>query len=162
MLCEISEASGSFFATWAWLSVLGTFFLFITSAPVFYYYYWNTNVTFEKWIYKSNPKFPSPEKVSIAYFPVLNGTMTTTIFTGARWNSPDAEGHAVRHPLSRLVPGAGETWCKPSILWVGGQVCFVSCWYIPLLLDCLWFVWVFLPQAGPCGSQVLYSSENKP
>ena len=84
MLCVISEASGSFFATWAWMSVLETFFLFITSAPVFYYYYWNTNVTFEKWIYKSNPKFPSPEKVSIAYFPVLNGTMTTTIFTGAR------------------------------------------------------------------------------
>ena len=39
--------------------------MFITSAPVFYYYYWGSNVTYEKWIYKSNPKYPSPEKVTI-------------------------------------------------------------------------------------------------
>ena len=45
------------------MSVLETFFLFLTSAPVFYYYYWRNNVTYEKWIYKSNPKYPSPEKV---------------------------------------------------------------------------------------------------
>ena len=68
MLCEISEAGGSFFATWVWMSVLAAFFLFITSAPVFYYYYWDTNVTFEKWIYKSNPKYPSPEKVNSFHY----------------------------------------------------------------------------------------------
>ena len=71
MLCEINEASGSFFSTWAWLSLLETFFLFLTSAPVFYYYYWNTNVTYQKWIYKSNPKFPSPEKVKIVKYKIL-------------------------------------------------------------------------------------------
>ena len=43
---------------------LEALFIFVTSAPVFYYYYWPNNVTRAKWIYKSNPKFPSPEKVT--------------------------------------------------------------------------------------------------
>ena len=45
------------------MSALEAIFLFATSGPVFYYYYARDKVTFDKWKYKSNPKFPTPEKV---------------------------------------------------------------------------------------------------
>jgi len=97
MLCEINEASGSFFSTWAWLSLLETFFLFLTSAPVFYYYYWNTNVTYQKWIYKSNPKFPSPEKVRDEIVQMMKGMLCATVCP------------ALALELSRI--GVGQAFC---------------------------------------------------
>ncbi|XP_023336753.1 delta(7)-sterol 5(6)-desaturase erg32 [Eurytemora carolleeae] len=77
MLCELSE--GSFVQTWFRLSCLETLFLFITSAPVFYYYYARSNVTYEKWIYKSNPKFPSPQKVRDEIVQMIKGMLCATV-----------------------------------------------------------------------------------
>ena len=44
MLCELAEAGGGLVSTWVIMSILETIFLFATSAPVFYYYYWPTKV----------------------------------------------------------------------------------------------------------------------
>jgi len=63
VLCEISESTGSFLATFICLSIVEIVFLIFTSGPAFYYYYRPSNITFEKWQYKSNPKYPSAEKV---------------------------------------------------------------------------------------------------
>ena len=41
---------------WTTRSILGLVTVFSTSGPLFYYYYWPGQVTFEKWQYKSNPK----------------------------------------------------------------------------------------------------------
>merc|ERR1711953_1647488 len=79
MLCEISEAGGSLFITWLGMSVLETIFLFLTSTPVFYYYYWGDQVTYEKWRYKSNPKFPSPQKVRDEIVQMMKGMLCATV-----------------------------------------------------------------------------------
>jgi len=122
MLCQISEASGSFFATWAWLSVLETFFLFITSAPVFYYYYWNTNVTFEKWIYKSNPKFPSPEKVRDEIVQMLKGMLCATF-------CPALSLELAHHGVSQAFCG----WGDKSLMYHVGT--FLFCWVVSDLFE---------------------------
>jgi len=80
MLCELSEYSGTLLGTWFYLSCLETVFLFITSAPTFYYYYARSNVTYEKWIYKSNPKFPSPEKVRDEIVQMMKGMLCASFF----------------------------------------------------------------------------------
>jgi len=65
--------------TWLVMSCLGLFFNVITSGPTFYYYYVKKNVTYEKWIYKSNPKFPSPEKVRDEIVQMLKGMLCATV-----------------------------------------------------------------------------------
>jgi len=79
MLCELSQSSNSILETWIYLSLLETIFLFVTSAPTFYYYYARSNVTYEKWIYKSNPKYPSPEKVRDEIVQMMKGMFCATI-----------------------------------------------------------------------------------
>jgi len=79
VLCEISEATGSFLATWVFVSLAATVFLFITSTPVFYYYYWPTMINYDKWTYKSNTKFPSPEKVRDEIVQMMKGMLCATI-----------------------------------------------------------------------------------
>lgn len=63
MLCELDFISQSFFMTWMLVSLLALSLVTVMSGVMFYLYYWPTNVTHEKWRYKSNPKFPSPKKV---------------------------------------------------------------------------------------------------
>ena len=76
------------------MSALEAVFLFATSGPVFYYYYARSNVTLDKWMYKSNPKYPSPEKVLIRffalyfYFQLLQVFMLLTVFTETRPQLP--------------------------------------------------------------------------
>ena len=67
-----SSLSGGLVSTWLWMSALDAVFLFATSGPVFYYYYARSNVTLDKWMYKSNPKYPSPEKVLIKFFALFS------------------------------------------------------------------------------------------
>eukprot|EP00658_Telonema_sp_P-2_P035435 TRINITY_DN2576_c0_g1_i4.p2 TRINITY_DN2576_c0_g1~~TRINITY_DN2576_c0_g1_i4.p2 ORF type:complete len:103 (+),score=49.61 TRINITY_DN2576_c0_g1_i4:217-525(+) len=75
MLCELS-AFGNFFSTWMALTLLGltsiTFFSFI----LFHFYY--VNCTFEKWQYKSNPKFPQADKVREEIIQMLKGPVSYT------------------------------------------------------------------------------------
>jgi len=80
MLCEFSAMSGSFLQTWALMSAIGSCFIFLTSAPTFYYYYWPSNVTYDKWRYKSNPKFPTPEKVRDEIVQMCKGILFSTVF----------------------------------------------------------------------------------
>eukprot|EP00658_Telonema_sp_P-2_P035434 TRINITY_DN2576_c0_g1_i3.p1 TRINITY_DN2576_c0_g1~~TRINITY_DN2576_c0_g1_i3.p1 ORF type:complete len:302 (+),score=92.76 TRINITY_DN2576_c0_g1_i3:217-1122(+) len=80
MLCELS-AFGNFFSTWMALTLLGltsiTFFSFI----LFHFYY--VNCTFEKWQYKSNPKFPQADKVREEIIQMLKGLWTGTLCPAA-------------------------------------------------------------------------------
>jgi hypothetical protein len=60
MLCEISDwTGGSFFAIWMSLNLITLTFILLSSGPVFYFYYWPTKVTYQKWInkVKGNPTF---------------------------------------------------------------------------------------------------------
>ena len=74
-----SSLSGGLVSTWLWMSALEAVFLFATSGPVFYYYYARSNVTLDKWMYKSNPKYPSPEKVLIRFFALFLFPTVTSV-----------------------------------------------------------------------------------
>lgn len=56
-------AGDSFLLTWATASAVAFLFVIFFSGIVFYKLYWPTQVTYEKWMWKTNPKFPTPEKV---------------------------------------------------------------------------------------------------
>ncbi|GMH55060.1 hypothetical protein TrST_g9768 [Triparma strigata] len=77
MLCEF--APSSFVATWALLTAIGFSIVMISSSIVFFQYYWTSNVTYEKWKWKTNPKFPSPEKVRDEIVQTAKGIYTATI-----------------------------------------------------------------------------------
>merc|ERR1712046_173102 len=76
MLCELN-AFGNFLSTWIALTVLGLTSILFFSTVLFYYYY--VHCTFEKWQYKSNPKFPPPDKVREEVFQMLKGLWTGTL-----------------------------------------------------------------------------------
>ena len=83
MLCEFSNISDSlllsFIAIWVILTIIATLMVFLTSGPTFYFYYWKSNVTFEKWRYKSNPQFPPPEKVRDEIIQMMKGVTCASI-----------------------------------------------------------------------------------
>jgi len=68
----------SFLITWAAFTVLAMLTVFLTSGPLFYYYYWPSQVTFEKWQRKSNPQFPAPEKVRDEIVQMCKAVFMTT------------------------------------------------------------------------------------
>ena len=54
MLCEISDYfGGSLLGIWMSMNIITFLFIFGTSAPVFYFYYWPSNVTYQKWKFKA-------------------------------------------------------------------------------------------------------------
>ena len=84
MLCEISETFfGNFFLTWAALNVIGFVMLMSSSSVLFYHYYWPSKVTFEKWQRKTNPEFPSVEKVRDEIVQMTKGMLTATLSPAA-------------------------------------------------------------------------------
>jgi len=122
MLCEISETGGSLFITWLGMSVLETIFLFLTSAPVFYYYYWGDQVTYEKWRYKSNPKFPSPQKVRDEIVQMMKGMFCATV-------CPAISLELARQGLSQAFCGWGG---RPLSYHIGT---FLLCWLVADLFE---------------------------
>lgn len=81
MLCEISSFFGqSFLATWVSIVVIMLVFITMSSAPTFYYYYWPSNVTYDKWRYKSNPFYPPVDKVRDEILQTLKGMACSAIF----------------------------------------------------------------------------------
>jgi len=75
MLCEI-QTWGNFLSTWLILSIAGLVAMFIMSGSLFWKYYMNP--TFESWRYKSNPKYPEPEKVRDEILLMLKGLYSST------------------------------------------------------------------------------------
>lgn len=58
MLCEVSSIfSDSLFAIWLVMTVTMVGLIAVSSGPVFVYYYWPSNVTYDKWRYKVNYHF---------------------------------------------------------------------------------------------------------
>ena len=99
-----SSLSGGLVSTWLWMSALEAVFLFATSGPVFYYYYARSNVTLDKWMYKSNPKYPSPEKVLIRFFALfLFPTVTSVHVTNCFYRDKTTASSAQQRLVSSIV-----------------------------------------------------------
>jgi len=79
MLCELHALSHSFIATWILVALLALVMVFALSTPIFYFYYWPSNVTYENWRYKSNPKFPSAEKVRDEIITMCKGVVAAAL-----------------------------------------------------------------------------------
>ena len=103
MLCEATSIIGeSFIGIWSIITFTELIFIFLSSGIVFYYYYWPSNVTFDKWRYKvkwfncmylnmqkskslfqyfqSNPAYPPVEKVRDEIIQMLKGMACSAIF----------------------------------------------------------------------------------
>eukprot|EP00747_Dinoflagellata_sp_TGD_P210020 gnl/TRDRNA2_/TRDRNA2_83363_c0_seq1.p1 gnl/TRDRNA2_/TRDRNA2_83363_c0~~gnl/TRDRNA2_/TRDRNA2_83363_c0_seq1.p1 ORF type:complete len:381 (+),score=58.08 gnl/TRDRNA2_/TRDRNA2_83363_c0_seq1:100-1242(+) len=51
----------------------------VMSGSLFYFYYWPSQVTYEKWTRKTNPKFPPPEKVRDEITQMLKSSAMTAV-----------------------------------------------------------------------------------
>jgi len=76
VLCEL-QASGSFFTTWLALTLMGLLSQFFFSGGAFWYYY--VSPTYEKWIWKSNPQYPKPEKIREEIVQMIKGLCSATL-----------------------------------------------------------------------------------
>jgi len=79
VLCDLP--TDNFFLTWFALTVLGLISLFGFSGTLFYKYY--VNPTFDQWVWKSNPKYPTPQKVRDEIFQMVKGAITGTVLPAA-------------------------------------------------------------------------------
>jgi len=98
MLCEISLL-GNFVTTWSITCVLSLIFVFPSSGLLFYLYYWKP--TYESWRYKTNPKFPKPEKVRDEILTMLKGLFVANI-------CPAFTLYLMQHNLSKGYCGLGN------------------------------------------------------
>jgi len=98
MICELS-LFGNFLTTWFALSAAALVSIMGMSGTLFYYYY--ANPTYEQWRYKSNPKFPEPEKVRMEIIQMLKGMCTGTF-------CPAASLYLSERGLSQAYCGVGE------------------------------------------------------
>jgi len=97
MLCEISDW-GNFVITWLTCSLLSLVFVIPTSGTLFYLYYWKP--TYESWRYKSNPKFPKPEKIRDEVRMMFKGLGVASI-------CPALTLFLMQHNLSKAYCGLG-------------------------------------------------------
>lgn len=100
MLCEVAAHTDSFIGTWMFLVIGALILTFITSGPVFYFYYWKTQVTYEKWQYKSNTKYPTPEKVRDEIIAMAKGLLVAAV-------CPATSLYLARHGMSKAYCGWG-------------------------------------------------------
>lgn len=90
----------SFLLTWLACSVVAVVSVFSTSGPLFYWYY--CKVTFEKWQQKSNPKFPSVEKVRDEIIQMLKAVACAAI-------CPALSVYLAVHGYSKAYCGMGPS-----------------------------------------------------
>ncbi len=76
MLSEVGTEYG-FFAPWFFYTAMGLFAMIVLSSSVFYPYY--VKPTYEKWIYKSNPRFPTPLLVKKEIIHMCKGLVIATV-----------------------------------------------------------------------------------
>lgn len=82
LLCGIANAYAgdsvlSFFYSWLAITTIALVSLMGMSGTIFYHYY--VKVTYDKWVNKSNPRFPKPEKVKEEIMQMLKGLFTATL-----------------------------------------------------------------------------------
>ena len=139
MLCEI-EASGSFFSTWALLTLAGLLSQLVFSGGAFVYYY--VNPTYEQWRWKSNPEFPKPEKIREEIVQMIKGLCSATL-------CPAGSLYLARHGMSQGYCGLGDhSWGYLAltflITWISSDFCacrffsrLLLAFLPPLFHDCI-------------------------
>lgn len=111
MLCEI-DATGNIATTYLVLVGLGFASQIVLSGATFYKYY--VNPTFEQWQYKSNPQYPSPEKVQLEIVQMVKGLFTAVI-------CPALSLYLTRNGLT-------YGYCGTPFGWTYELIMFVSIW----------------------------------
>lgn len=78
VLCEIMNGSDfGFFETWLFLSIAAFFSIGTICGIPFYYYYMTP--TYEKWVKKTNSKYPTVEMVRSEAYKTLKGSIFVTL-----------------------------------------------------------------------------------
>merc|ERR1712086_91940 len=92
MLCEISSF-GNFLFTYLFISILSTVITGLLSLTAFMY--WYVYPTYEKWIYKSNPRYTPADKVKDEIIQTGKGIMSAAFCPAfALWMANNQYGYA--------------------------------------------------------------------
>eukprot|EP00164_Ancoracysta_twista_P002491 GFYU01003310.1.p1 GENE.GFYU01003310.1~~GFYU01003310.1.p1 ORF type:complete len:297 (-),score=109.20 GFYU01003310.1:175-1065(-) len=123
MICEV-DMWGNFLSTWTFLTVMTAASTTVMSGIVFHYFY--VKVTYEKWVYKSNPKFPAPEKVRDEIIQMYKGVATAALAPAlSLWLSK----HGMSQGYCGMPEGIswGYTIAQVFIIWIVSD--FVEFYY---------------------------------
>lgn len=76
LICDV-QILGGFFSGWAFMTLMAIVLLTSVSGLTFWVYY--ANPTYEKWIHKSNPKYPPAKDVRLEVIQMFKGMVTATV-----------------------------------------------------------------------------------
>lgn len=110
VLCELPL--DHFLLTWFALTALGGASIFLMSGSIFMRYY--VNPTYEQWIWKSNPKYPTPEKVRDEIRQTIKGMAVGTLLPAAA--------------LYLTKTGHSKAFCNAERGWRYDAMSFLCIW----------------------------------
>jgi lathosterol oxidase len=127
IMCGIARhwARESLLLNWVVIMVSAGIFVLGFSGTVFYKLYWPSNVTYEKWRWKTNPKFPTPEKVRDEIVQTFKGMGAAAICPAlALWLYGQGEAAPVKqYGYCGTTPEYGYAYNFLTFLmvWIGGD-----------------------------------------
>jgi lathosterol oxidase len=128
IMCGIAEtwAGDSFLLNWFAATCCAMVFVVLFSGIVFYKLYWPSQVTYEKWQWKTNPKFPTPEKVRDEIIQTLKSVFCAALCPAmALWLY--AQGDTSPIPQygfcgTTAENGVGYNFITFLIVWIGSDL----------------------------------------
>lgn len=118
-------AGTNWFLNWVVISIFALLFVFLFSGTVFYHLYWPTKITYEKWRWKTNPKYPTPQKVRDEIIQTLKGVGFAAICPAtALWLYAQGDAAPVSHyGYCGTTPeyGMGYNLATFFVFWIGSD-----------------------------------------
>jgi len=144
MLCGIAQkwAGDSFLMNWIMVTFFAAILIFLFSGFAFYKFYWPTQVTYEKWMWKSNPKFPTPEKVRDEIVQTVKAICFAALCPAlVFWLYAKGDASPVaQYAYCGTTPeyGAGYNLATFFLFWIGSDFWEFAYHFIGHKFSCMW------------------------
>jgi len=124
IMCGITKqyAGESFLLTWLAVTIMAAITDLTFSGVAFYKLYWPSQVTYEKWCWKTNPKYPTLEKVRDELIQTSKGMCFAAL-------SPAFTLWFYAQGDTSLVTSYGFCGVLPEYGWTYNVFCFFVVWF---------------------------------
>jgi len=122
-MCGLTRqyAGGNFLLTWFVATAMAALSDLAFSGFAFYKLYWPSQVTYEKWMWKTNPKFPTPEKVRDEIIQTFKSMCCAALCPAlALWMYAQGD--------ESPIPTYGYCGTLPDAGWSYNLLCFFIVW----------------------------------
>jgi len=143
IICGVTKQyANSFLLTWVAITIMAAMTDLSFSGYAFYKLYWPSQVTYETWFWKTNPKYPTPEKVRDEIIQTLKGMGFAALLPAlAMWLHAQGDASPVRtYGYCGVLPEYGWTHNVVCffVIWIGSDFWEFFYHYLGHRFHCLW------------------------